>query len=153
MNAQNQTDMGPLFVKFLQLREQADNATVPSEKTDALDEAVMTGHQIIERLALFGAALNANFHAIQKKLEALGESQPELLKQIDEQIGSLVGLRNAFLGFYLDEATFVAQFEKMVRDRMLLEAGVDPNDTEAAMAYLLKVGKAQATPVLDPSHN
>jgi hypothetical protein len=153
MKDQNQMEMGAMFVRFLQLREQAESSLIPSAKSDALMEAVITSHQIIERLALFGAALNANFTAIQKKLEALGDSQPELLAKIDEQIGSLVGLRNAFLGFYLDEAAFTAQFEKMVRDRMLQEAGVDPNDQEAAMAYLLKTGKAQATPVLDPASN
>lgn len=134
--------MSAIYIRFLQLREQAEKAIVPSEKSDALHEAVLLANQMLERLALLGASLNANFIALESKMTALETKNPELLKQIDNEIGSLIGLRKAFLGFYGDEAQFCSNFERMVRDKLLQEAGVDPNDQEAAMAYLLQAGKA-----------
>lgn len=153
MNDTNQAEMGQLYLRFLNRQEEAEKAVVPSQQTESLNDAVLSGHQIIERLALFGAALNANFTAIQKKLADLEATHPDLLKQFDEHVGSLVGLRDTFVAFYADEAAFCATFERMVRDRMLNEAGVDPNDQEAVMAFLLKAGKALTPPALNPASN
>lgn len=142
-----------LYLSFLNKREEAERSVVPSEQNDLLVEAVQQGHQIIERLALFGAALNSNFVAIEKKLAGLEQTHPAFLKQVDEHLGGLIGLRKAFLGFYDDEAAFCAKFEQMVRTKILVDAGIDPSDTEASLAHLINVGKAQAQPPADPSHN
>lgn len=141
MNVSPNQDMSAVYLRYLHLREAAEASIVPSEKADALQEAVDLGNQMVERLALLGAALNANFIALEKKIQDLETKHPELVAQLDKEIGGLIGLRKAFLGFYDDEAKFCANFEKMVRDKMLQEAGIDPNNQEAVMAYLLKKGK------------
>lgn len=144
-----------LFMGFLRKHEAAAQEALPTIQNELLSEAVQNGSQIIERIALFGAALNANLDAIDRKLVKLSESDPALVARIDEQIGGLVGLRRAFLEVYRDESVFCAQFEQMVRTRILTEAGIDPNDTEAAMAHLIALGKSQVAVVVphDPSSN
>lgn len=152
MNKPAQT-ISDLFMGLLRKRDAALQEALPTTRNELLMEAVQNGNQIIERLALFGAALNANLTAIERKIGLLSEVDPEFVKKLDEQIGGLVGIRQAFLSVYNDESVFCTQFEQMVRHRILAEAGIDPNDTEAAMAHLIALGKAQVVPVHDPSSN
>lgn len=133
MNNDKLMDMGELYVQFLQARELAETFSNPEAKADAYRGAAEKGNILMERLALFGAATHSNLSLICQKLES---ASPSLVQLLDQELGGLLGIHNAFSKVYESEARFCTQFEHMVRDKMIRAAGIDPQDPDAVMLQL-----------------
>lgn len=112
-------------------------------KVRLLEAAVNASHVIIEQLALFAAGLHALDVAQQKQIDGMSVTHPELMKQLEPHLEGLIGLNKLFANLHADECEFVLQFSKMVRDRLGVSAGVDPNNPEAMMQHLLTLGMKQ----------
>ena len=141
MNVEDQNQpLGALYQEVLKARESLDTLVVPSDKIDALSVALDRSLRIIKDVALMSAFVEANLSAVFQKLDVLGEDKT-IGDLINREFQELAVLRYKVLnGAFLDATHFVRQFELMVRHDILVKAGIDPKDEEAALAYLTKLG-------------
>lgn len=143
---QHTVAIGVLYQEVLKARESLDSMVVPSDKIDALQAALDKSLRIIENVALFGAAVDANLAAVLRKVNVLAED-PVLQEKLQTELGDLVSLRAQVVeGYFSDEAQFCKNFERMVRDSILAQAGIDPKDQKKSLAYLNKLGKVIIPP-------
>jgi hypothetical protein len=142
MNVKNQErPLGHTYWEILKARESLETLVVPSEKIETLSGALDSSLKVISDVSLMAAAVESSLTAICKKLDALGED-PTLGERITREFQDLVALRDKILlGFFGDAVSFVRAFERMSRNNLLAQAGIDPNDEAASMAYLVKLGQ------------
>ncbi len=145
MNVKNQEQpLGRIYLAVLKAREGLDTVVVPSEKIETLANALDSSLKIISEVSLMAAAVESTLTAICKKLDALGED-PALGARITSEFQDLVALRDRIIyGLYRDAISFSRAFERMARENTLVQAGIDPKDEAAAMAYLVKLGEVVA---------
>lgn len=138
MNA-NATPLGETYLDVLKSRESLDVMLVPSEKVECLESALGNALRIIENLALFSATVDANLTAVFKHMDECKKQDAELGKCLDAEFGDLRKLRSDVVeGHFQDVAHFSRKFEEMVRHSILKQAGIDPLDEVASMAFLAK---------------
>lgn len=152
MASDKNESLDSMYLLQLRLLKMADEASDPEQKLTCLKDALAFSQVLIERLALFGAGLDAVGNALRKRVDVLNTTHPDLTRQMDEHLGGLLGVRETFLGIYGEEAEFVRKFERMVRSKMVEQAKLDPNDSTAVMQHLVALGlEAQAAPRATPS--
>lgn len=139
-----------LYLQTLKNWEAAELALLPSEKVEHLQHANTDVKEIINRLALFGSAMHTGFAAIRRIVRGLEEINPSLHAEIHKWLGDILNLQLTFQAFYDGDADFCTRFGDMavfcdrynqaVQHMMLASAGVNPEDTEEALAHLNKLG-------------
>jgi hypothetical protein len=145
-SVQQSVAVSTLYQEVLKARESLDSMVVPSDKIDALHGALDKALRIIENVALFSAAIDANLSAVLRKVDVLAED-PAIGEKLKKELIDLMLLRTQVIeGYFSDEVQFCQNFERMVRDDLLSKAGVDPNDKKKSLAFLNKLGKAILPP-------
>lgn len=88
---------------------------------------------IIERLSMAGSTVHAAHRLFCIKTEQLKKSMNALAgSQYDSQMENAALVEEAFA----DEIGFMRDFNKLIADRMLRDAGIDPTDVEAVKAHV-----------------
>ncbi len=138
--------LGQLYVDSLRSRESLDLMVESADKVECLENALASMLHIVERTALFAAALDASLTAVHRQIDKCKQGNPEVAACLESYVGDLRGLKASVLdNVFSDEAEFSRGFERMVRDNLAKQAGIDPKDEKAVMGYMLKAGRALAT--------
>jgi hypothetical protein len=129
-------DFGGAYVTALRLMEKVQVNTVdkdPNADTANTADAISAAEilaDLIEAMALYGCALDV---VLRETLSVLDTTSPKTasLKAVSEQIS---------MAYYAERA-FCTNMERMVRARILEQAGIDPDDKAAEMEFFSKVGR------------
>ena len=135
------TPINRRYLEVLKTREKLDEMLVPSDKIEALSKALDSSLDILREVSLLSAMIEANWSAVWEQLDVLGED-PAIRERVISQFRDLAILRRTILtGNYGPTVEFVRAYERLVRNTVLMQAGIDPNDKEASEAFLLKLGQ------------
>lgn len=138
----NMKRMKEQYLAALKAVENSEQAVVPSDQIEGLKKAALNLLELLERVSLFAAAVNTNAKAMDRRLAAVSTNHPEAWQVLQNQFGGLLTLRKQVLESMDEESDFTMRLENMVRAKMLAEAGVDPNDSEAAWKYMQSLSEA-----------
>jgi hypothetical protein len=137
MNNEVNVGIEVLYLQFCRGRDLAAKTENPAVKSEHLASAIDAASQIIGRLAMMGSALDQMLKLLEQYVDrasASGLATPE--REIDEQMLSVLKVHNVFMTVYRGEGDFCSRVNKMVQEKELIEAGIDPSDTEKAANYL-----------------
>ena len=122
-----------------------DRGEVPvaSEQAELLSKSNSGLNQVVERVSVFGAAMDVILFRLVEHLGREGTLvvTPEN-KEALESIGVLVKLFEAVSCNCDEESEFCARFEQMVQDDLLRKAGIDPKDEKTVAEFFGKTAKA-----------
>jgi hypothetical protein len=143
--------MRDLYSQFCEARDAACKTEDPKEKAEHLQLVMDAASQMIGRLAMLGAGLDSILVSLNRNVKNISTLNPELYRELEPHIGDLMGLHQFVMMGYGDEAEFCTRFEKLVRDKVLVEEGLDPADIEGSFDYMRKKAMMAVTPV-NPSN-